>query len=215
MLDLHPGVHLDEIEFAILVEEFEGAGAAVADAATGLGAAFADPLALLHRDPRGGGLLDHLLVAALHGAVAFPQMDGVALGVSEQLELDVAGILQVFLHVNHGIAKGGHGLGAGQGDGIDQGSLGVDDPHAAPTAPARGLNDDRVADLAGQLEGALLVLVQGPSEPGTQGTPAVCMARMAETLSPMRRMVSGRGPTKMKPLFSTRSAKSAFSDRKP
>ena len=55
----------------------------------------------------------------------------------------------------------------------------------------------------------------GPSEPGTQGTPAFFMARMAETLSPIKRMVSALGPMNTKPLFSTRSAKSAFSDRKP
>ena len=41
------------------------------------------------------------------------------------------------------------------------------------------------------------------------------MACLALTLSPIRRMVSGRGPMNTKPLFSTRSAKSAFSDRKP
>ena len=50
---------------------------------------------------------------------------------------------------------------------------------------------------------------------GTQGTPAAFIARIADTLSPIRRIVSGFGPTKMKPLFSTRSAKSAFSERKP
>ncbi|KAG1291753.1 hypothetical protein G6F57_023778 [Rhizopus arrhizus] len=54
-----------------------------------------------------------------------------------------------------------------------------------------------------------------PSEPGTTGTPASIMARLALTLSPIRRMVSGRGPMKTKPLFSTRSAKSAFSDKNP
>ena len=58
-------------------------------------------------------------------------------------------------------------------------------------------------------------LPSGPSEPGTHGTPAAFIALMAETLSPIMRIVSGFGPTKMKPLFSTRSAKSAFSDRKP
>ena len=41
------------------------------------------------------------------------------------------------------------------------------------------------------------------------------MTLMAETLSPIRRMVSDFGPTNVKPLFSTRSAKSAFSERKP
>ena len=55
----------------------------------------------------------------------------------------------------------------------------------------------------------------GPSEPGTQGTPAFFMVLIAEILSPMRRMVSALGPMKMKPLCSTRSAKSAFSERKP
>jgi hypothetical protein len=53
------------------------------------------------------------------------------------------------------------------------------------------------------------------SDPGTQGTPAFVMAALALTLSPISRIVSGRGPMKTKPLFSTFSAKSAFSDRKP
>ena len=43
----------------------------------------------------------------------------------------------------------------------------------------------------------------------------VFMASFAETLSPIRRMVSARGPMKTKPDCSTRSAKSAFSERKP
>jgi hypothetical protein len=55
----------------------------------------------------------------------------------------------------------------------------------------------------------------GPPEPGTHGTPAAFIARIASTLSPIMRMVSAFGPMKMKPDSSTRSAKSAFSDRKP
>ena len=56
---------------------------------------------------------------------------------------------------------------------------------------------------------------RAPSEPGTQGTPARIMACLAETLSPMRRIESGVGPMKVKPLRSTRSAKSAFSLKNP
>jgi hypothetical protein len=56
---------------------------------------------------------------------------------------------------------------------------------------------------------------RAPSEPGTQGTPDLIMACLAATLSPMMRIDSGVGPMKVKPLFSTRSAKLAFSDRKP
>ena len=55
----------------------------------------------------------------------------------------------------------------------------------------------------------------GPPEPGTQGTPADFIARIASTLSPIRRITFAVGPMKMKPDCSTRSAKSAFSDRNP
>ena len=40
-------------------------------------------------------------------------------------------------------------------------------------------------------------------------------ARLAEILSPIRAMVSARGPTKVTPAPSSVSAKPAFSDRKP
>ena len=38
MLDLNPGVHLDEEELAVFVKELEGSGATVADLAAGVGA---------------------------------------------------------------------------------------------------------------------------------------------------------------------------------
>ena len=40
MLHLQPRIHLDEIELIILVQEFEGTGAVIADLAARLGAAF-------------------------------------------------------------------------------------------------------------------------------------------------------------------------------
>ena len=42
VLDLQPGVHLDEVECAVLDEKLEGADAAVADLPAGFGAALAD-----------------------------------------------------------------------------------------------------------------------------------------------------------------------------
>ena len=47
MLDLEPGVHLDEVEFAVLVEEFDGAGAAIAHLGHRLGDQRAHSCALL------------------------------------------------------------------------------------------------------------------------------------------------------------------------
>jgi hypothetical protein len=46
MLDLQAGVHLDEVELAVLVEEFDGADAAVLQLAHGAGDDLADLVAL-------------------------------------------------------------------------------------------------------------------------------------------------------------------------
>src|SRR3546814_3047463 len=69
MLDLHAGVHLDEVEAPVLVQELERAGAAVADAHAGFGADLADLGPLFVGDAGRGRFLDHLLVAALHRTV--------------------------------------------------------------------------------------------------------------------------------------------------
>jgi hypothetical protein len=70
--------------------------------------------------------------------------------------------------------------------------------HAAPATAAGGLDDHRVAHRAADLDDFLGSSGSAPSEPGTQGTPAAFMASLALTLSPIRRMVSGRGPMKAK-----------------
>ena len=71
----------------------------------------------------GGALLDQLLVAALHGAVAFPEVHGVAVQVGDDLDLDVAGMLDVFLQVDFGAAESGFRLGLGLLQGRLQGQL--------------------------------------------------------------------------------------------
>ena len=73
MLDLHARVHLDEVELAVLVQELEGAGAASSRSA-GRPRRSASPISAISvaAMPGAGRLLDHLLVAALHRAVALP-----------------------------------------------------------------------------------------------------------------------------------------------
>src|SRR5690606_2337794 len=107
VFDLDAGVQHDEVEAAVLVKELEGAGAAVPDDDAGLGADLADLRALLGGDAGGGSLLDVLLVAALHRAVALAQVDGVAPAVGEHLDLHVARVLQELLHVDHVVAERG------------------------------------------------------------------------------------------------------------
>jgi hypothetical protein len=143
---------------------------------------------------RGRRLLDHLLVAALHGAVALAQVDGVAVLVGQHLDFDVARVLQELLHVDGRIAEGSAGFGLGHLHRIDQRRLGVHHAHAAAAAAAGGLDDHRVADGLGDARICTGSSGSSPSEPGTQGTPALIMACLADTLSPMMRMDSGVGP---------------------
>ncbi len=56
MLDLDARIHLDEVELAVLVEEFQRAGAAVADRTAGLDAALAHDAALAGGDARAPAL---------------------------------------------------------------------------------------------------------------------------------------------------------------
>ena len=89
MFDLDAGVHLDEVELAVFVQELEGAGVAVADRAASLDHALTHAGALRRRDARRRGFFDHLLMAPLHGAVTLAQVDDVAVVVGEHLELDM------------------------------------------------------------------------------------------------------------------------------
>jgi hypothetical protein len=78
VLDLEAGVHLEEVELAVLVEELDGAGVVVAARLGDLDRGLAHGLADLVGEVRGRGLLDQLLVAALGRAVALADPHAVA-----------------------------------------------------------------------------------------------------------------------------------------
>ena len=73
-------------------QELDGAGVDVADLLGERHGVGADPLPQLRVQVRRRRELDHLLVAALHRAVALEQVDDVALRVGEDLHLDVPGV---------------------------------------------------------------------------------------------------------------------------
>jgi hypothetical protein len=103
VLDLEAGVHLEEEELAVLVQELDGAGVHVAAGEGDLHRRLAHRLADLGRERRGRALLEQLLVAALGRAVPLADPHGVAVGVGHDLHLDVAGPGQVALEV--GLAR--------------------------------------------------------------------------------------------------------------
>src|SRR6516225_1839132 len=160
MLDLDAGVHLDKVEFPVLVEELHGTGAAVADRATRFDAALAHEAPLADGDAGRRGLLDDFLMAPLHRAIALAEVDDVTLSVRQHLELDVPRPLQELLHVDLVVAERGARFGAGDSDGVEERRLGVHHAHATAAATAGSLDDYRVTDVAGDAQVLVRVLTE-------------------------------------------------------
>src|ERR1700683_5056491 len=106
MLDLDAGVHFDKVELAILIEKLERASAAIAHRAARFHAPLTHQPALPCSDARCRRLLDDLLVAPLHRAVALAQVNNVAEVVGEHLKLDMSRPFEKLLHVHAVIAEG-------------------------------------------------------------------------------------------------------------
>ena len=147
MLDLQARVHLHEDEIAFGQQEFDGAGADIADRARRPHGGLAHAHAQLGRDGRRRRLLDDFLVAALDGAVALAEVDDVALRVGEDLDLDVARRRQRVFEDQLAGAEGRLRFGARRGERRRQCGKIRDAAHAAPAAAGRRLDHQRQADL--------------------------------------------------------------------
>ena len=94
-----------------------------------------------------------ILVAALEGAIALPEVRDIAMRVSNDLDFDMAWALKVFLQVHGVIAKRSLGFGLGGADRVFEIGFGLGEFHAATAAASRGFHQDREADLLGGLLG--------------------------------------------------------------
>ena len=104
----------------------------------------AERLAQLRRDDRRRRLLEHLLVAPLQRALALAEREHVAVGVGDDLHLDVPRARQEALDEHAVVAEAGLGLALGGGDRLVELVGARDDAHPAPTAARRGLDQQRV-----------------------------------------------------------------------
>src|SRR3954462_5462937 len=84
---------------------------------------------------------------ALHGAVAFTEVNDRAVLVAENLKLDVSRPSEIFLHVHVAIAERRQGLGAGELERAREVVRILRDTHPLAAAAGRRLDDDREADL--------------------------------------------------------------------
>ena len=154
VLDLDPRVHLDEhvpagVRAGGVEQELDGAGVDVADLPSEGHRVSAERVADGRVERRGRRDLDDLLVPALHGAVPFEQVHGLAGGVREDLDLDVPGPQDRLLDEQGGVAERALGLTHGRAQRLTQLCRVVDAPHPPPAAARHGLREDREADLLG------------------------------------------------------------------
>ena len=150
VLHLQAGVHLQVEELAVLVQELDGAGVLVAAALRHLHRCLAHGGPHVVGQARRGCLLDQLLMPTLRRAVPVAQVDDVAVGVGQYLDLDVAGRLQVALHVDLVTGEVGEGLPLGRLDCVLDGRLVGHHLHAPAAAAVGRLDGDRIAVLGAE-----------------------------------------------------------------
>ena len=111
MLHLQAGVDLQEVELAgvRVVDELDRAGRAVGDRLSQAHGGGMQSGALRVTQAGRGRLFDHLLVAALHRAVALTQCQHLALTIAKHLHLDVARTLDELLQEQTRVLEIGRG----------------------------------------------------------------------------------------------------------
>ena len=165
VLDLEAGVDLEEGEdlLARVVEELHRPRAGVVDGEGEPLGARLELAGLLGRQDGRRGLLDDLLVAALHRAVADAQGPGRALPVGDDLHLDVARPGDETLEEDDAAAEGALGLVAGAGIRVGQLLVGADDPDAAAAPAGCRLEHEGVADRVAHGDGVLEGVDRSPT----------------------------------------------------
>src|SRR5579872_5154371 len=86
MLDLDARVHLDKVELAVFVEEFDGTDAEIFQLPHRLGNGGTDPGTRRGVERRGGALLPDLLMPTLQRAIALAEMNSTATAVAQHLD---------------------------------------------------------------------------------------------------------------------------------
>src|SRR5437868_9725323 len=146
MLHLQARVHLDEEEVAVLIEEFEGTEALIAELGYSRDGQCAEPVALRSVERRRRRLLQHLLMRALQRAVALTKMNEPALAIAEDLDFDVPGPLEMALEIDLSTSEKRRRLVLRDRQQASEFARIMRYLHAATAAAGRRLDQDRVVD---------------------------------------------------------------------
>ena len=157
MFDLDARVALDEVVLAALRchQELDGAGVDVVGSFHELDGVGENSIPKRIVETRGRRGLDDLLIAQLHRAVSFMQMQDVAVAIGQDLDLDVARTFDQFLDEEITVAEGARGFTPATLERLGHGIRVNDDAHASTAATARGLEHHGVPQLLGDSGGAI------------------------------------------------------------
>ncbi len=175
VFDLDARIDLDEVEVVgvRVHQEFDGAGVAIVGCPCQPQGRLAEFDATRLGQIGGRGPLHDFLVAALHRAVALEEMDELALGVAQDLDLHMPRPAHQLLQIDLVVAKGRQGLALGDVHGRAQVGLGGYHAHAAPAAAPTGLEHQGIANGRRQGLGPLQVPGQGARR-RHHGYPRLC-----------------------------------------
>src|SRR5229473_8420950 len=146
MLDLESGIDLEKVEITIVEDELDCSRIDVSRGTNGADRGLAHRRTQLRVYRRRWRLFHDLLMAPLDRAFALAQMDRVAVAVADDLDLDVARLADVPLHVDSRVAeRRPRRLGAAL-DRRDEVFLRLDHLHADAATAARRLDHHRESD---------------------------------------------------------------------
>ena len=150
VLDLEARVHLDEVELVVLVEKLDGADAAIAEIAHRLRHRLADTAALARVESGRRGPPPIAFDDAA-GASNRARRDGWHCRARRPaLAPRYGGMDEIFLEIDGVVAESGASLVACGLERRLELALVERELHAASAAPRRGLDHDRIADVAGK-----------------------------------------------------------------
>ncbi len=149
MFHLEASIHFQEVELArrVVVEKLHGPGRAILHGLPEPYRGISKPRSNFRCDARRGGLFQHLLVAALSGAVALAQRDHAASSIAEKLYLDVAGPRDRPFEEHAGVAEVRAAQTRDHIERTRQLFRGPAQPHPDAAAARGALEHDRVADM--------------------------------------------------------------------
>jgi hypothetical protein len=155
VFDLEPGVHLHEREGLArgLVQELHRTGVAVGRRLAQAYRCLTQHLILLGGKRWGGSFFEDFLVAALNRAVAHPCGPRFSVLIGDDLDFDVARVLQQSLHENSGVAEGLEGFGARALKSLRELTRRTYPPNPVAAAPGRSFNKEWIAQALGVMLG--------------------------------------------------------------